>query len=51
MAKSKIVTANKKIAETVTDGYKKIESGVIAGYKKIESGVVQRQQQRGNRKS
>ena len=41
MAKSKIVSANKKIAKTVTDGYKKIEKGVVAGYKKIEQGVTQ----------
>jgi len=41
MAKSKIVEANKKIAEAVTDGYKKIESGVVGGYKKIEDGVVE----------
>lgn len=40
MAKSKIVTANEKIAEAVTDGYKKIEKGVVDGYKKIEQGVV-----------
>ena len=40
MAKSKIVKANKKIAESVTDGYKKIEKGVVDGYKKIEQGVV-----------
>ena len=40
MAKSKIVEANKKIAEAVTDGYKKIEQGVVSGYKKIEQGVV-----------
>ena len=40
MAKSKIVTANEKIAEAVTDGYKKIEKGVVDGYKKIEHGVV-----------
>ena len=40
MAKSKIVEANKKIAEAVTDGYKKIEQGVVSGYKKIERGVV-----------
>ena len=40
MAKSKIVKANEKIAETVTDGYKKIEKGVVGGYKKIEQGVV-----------
>ncbi len=40
MAKSKIVKANEKIAEVVTDGYKKIEKGVVDGYKKIEQGVV-----------
>ncbi len=40
MAKSKIVEANKSIAEAVTDGYKKIERGVVDGYKKIEGGVT-----------
>ena len=40
MAKSKIVEANRKITEAVTDGYKKIESGVVEGYRKIETGVV-----------
>ena len=40
MAKSKIVKANEKIADTVTHGYKKIEEGVAYGYKKIEKGVV-----------
>ena len=40
MAKSKIIQANEKIAEAVTDGYKKIEKGVVDGYKKIEQGVV-----------
>lgn len=40
MAKSKIVKANEKIAEVVTDGYKKIEKGVVDGYKKMEKGVV-----------
>jgi len=40
MAKSKIVKANEKIAETVTKGYKKIEKGVVDSYKKIEQGVV-----------
>lgn len=40
MAKSKIVEANQKIADSVTDGYKKIEKGVVDGYKKIETGVV-----------
>ena len=40
MAKSKLVEANEKIAEAVTDGYKKIEKGTVDGYKKIEEGVV-----------
>ena len=40
MAKSKIIMANEKIAEAVTDGYKKIEKGVVEGYKKIEEGGV-----------
>ncbi len=40
MAKSKIIKANKKIAEAVTGGYKKIEKGVVDGYKRIERGVV-----------
>ena len=40
MAKSKIIRANEKIAESVTVGYKKIEKGVVDGYKKIEKGVV-----------
>lgn len=41
MAKSKIVNANKKIADTVTGGYKKIESGVVNGYTKIEDKFVE----------
>jgi succinate dehydrogenase hydrophobic anchor subunit len=40
MAKSKIVNANKKIAEAVTGGYKKIEQGVVSGYTKIEDKFV-----------
>jgi hypothetical protein len=40
MAKSKIVKANEKIAEAVTDGYKKIEQGVVGGYTKIEDKFV-----------
>ncbi len=40
MAKSKLIKANQKIAETVTDGYKKIEQGVVGGYKKIEQSIV-----------
>lgn len=40
MAKSKIVEANKKIANAVAGGYKVIEKGVVDGYKKIQDGVV-----------
>lgn len=40
MAKSKIVKAGEKIADTVVEGYKKIEKGVVDGYKKVEHGVV-----------
>ena len=40
MAKSKLVNANKKIAETVTDSYKKIENSVVDGYKKIEDKFI-----------
>lgn len=41
MAKSKLIKANEKIAETVTGGYKKIEESVVDGYQKIEQGVVE----------
>lgn len=41
MAKSKIIKANEKIAETVTAGYKKIEKGVVEGYTKIEDKFVE----------
>ena len=40
MDKSKLVTANEKIADAVVGGYKKIEEGVVGGYKKIEDGVT-----------
>ena len=40
MAKSKLISANKKIEKAVTGGYKKIEDSVTGGYKKIEEGVV-----------
>ena len=40
MARSKLVKANEKIAESVVDGYKKIEKNVVGGYKKMEEGVV-----------
>ena len=40
MAKSKLVAANKKIAEGVVGGYKKIEETVVGGYKKVEDAFV-----------
>jgi len=40
MARSKIVEANEKIAESVAKGYKAIEKGVVDGYKKVEQGIV-----------
>ena len=40
MAKSKLVKANEKIAEGVTNGYKKIEEGVTGRFKKMTDGVV-----------
>lgn len=40
MAKTKVMTAVEKMAETVTEGYKAIEKGVVDGYKAIEKGVV-----------
>ena len=40
MARSKLVKANEKIAESVVDGYKKIEKNAVGGYKKMEEGVV-----------
>lgn len=40
MAKSKLVKANEKVAETVVGGYKKIEEAVVGGYQKIEETVV-----------
>ena len=40
MAKSRLVKANQKIAQTVVEGYKKVEDAVVGGYKKVEDGVV-----------
>ncbi len=40
MAKSKIVKANKKIADTVVGGYKAVESAVVGAYTKIEDKFV-----------
>ena len=40
MAKSKLVKANEKIAESVVSGYKKIEDGVVGGFNKISDKFV-----------
>lgn len=42
MPKSKLVQANEKIAEKVTDAYGKIEKTVVGGYAKIEDAFVGR---------
>lgn len=42
MAKSKIVKANEKIAETVVGTFGKIEKTVVGGYTKIEDAFVDR---------
>ena len=41
MAKSKLVTANEKLAEKVVGTYKKIEDTVVGGYTKIEDAFVE----------
>lgn len=35
MARSKLVKANKKIADTVVGGYKKLETSVVTGFNRI----------------
>lgn len=40
MAKSKLVKANKKIAETLVGTFEKIEETVVEGYSKIEDAFV-----------
>lgn len=42
MAKSKLVEANKKIAEKVVSAYGKIEETVVGEYTKIEDAFVDR---------
>lgn len=42
MAKSKLVTANEKIAEKVVGTYKNIEDTVVNGYTKVEDAFVER---------
>lgn len=42
MVKSKIVKANKKIAEKVVGTFEKIEDTVVGGYNKIEDAFVER---------
>lgn len=40
MAKSKLVKANEKIAESVTGGFQKMQEAVVGGYTKIEDKFV-----------
>lgn len=40
MAKSKLVKANQKIAESVVNGYHKIEEGVVSGFTRITDKFV-----------
>lgn len=40
MAKSKLVKANKKIAEGITGGIQKIQNTVVEGYTEIEDKFV-----------
>lgn len=47
MAKSKLVKANEKIAEIVTDRFQKIQDTVVGGYTKIEDKFVARIYPRG----
>ncbi len=42
MSKSKLVNANEKIAEKVTEGFQKISDTIVGGYSKIENTVVDR---------
>ena len=40
MAKSKLVKANEKIAESVTSGFKKMSDTIVGAYTKIEDRFV-----------
>lgn len=40
MAKSKLVAANEKIADTVTTGFKKMSDGVVRGFDKMSNSEV-----------
>ena len=40
MAKSKLIKAEKRVADAVVNGYKKVEDTVVKGYQKIEKLVV-----------
>ena len=42
MAKSKLVSANQKIADKMTAAFGKIEGTVVGGYTKIEDAFVDR---------
>ena len=38
----KLKEANKKIEESVVEGYKKVEDSVVSGYKKVENKFVEK---------
>ena len=38
MAKSKLIKAEKRVADAVVNGYKKVENTVVKGYQEIEIG-------------
>lgn len=40
MAKSKLIKANKKIADTVVGLHNKIKDGVVGGYSKVEDKFI-----------
>ena len=40
MTKSKLVAANKKIENTVMNGYQKIENSVVSSYQKVEDKFI-----------
>lgn len=40
MAKSKLINANKKIADNLTNGFQKMSDGVTTGFQKMSDSVV-----------
>lgn len=42
MAKSKLVRANRELAQRIVKGHQKVENLVVGGYRKIEDAFVDR---------